>query len=124
MNTLLWIGFGGALGSITRALCSSMFISFTPGSFPYATLLVNVVGCCIIGIVHGRNSQELLPTTTFAFLTTGFCGGFTTFSAFSIEVLQLLRDGQITIAALYSALSVGAGIFATLAGFWIAKQLH
>jgi CrcB protein len=122
MTTLLWIGIGGSLGSIARALCASLFPAPVPGSLPLATLFVNILGSFIIGFVYGRTTQSVLPATTVAFLTTGFCGGFTTFSAFSIETVTLLRDGHTSVAVMYIGLSVVLGLTATLLGMWAARQ--
>ncbi|MFM7773793.1 MAG: fluoride efflux transporter CrcB [Candidatus Kapaibacterium sp.] len=121
MHTLIWIGLGGSLGSIARALCTSLSPAPSPGSFPIATLVVNVVGCLIIGSVYGSLAQTKLSSSAVAFLTTGFCGGFTTFSAFSMETVTLLRDGHTTMAMLYGVLSVALGIVATGIGIWAAR---
>ena len=121
MKTLLWIALGGSAGSVARALSSSLFAPAATGSFPFATLFVNIVGSCIIGLIYGRIAGSSLPSTAFVFLTTGFCGGFTTFSAFSIETVTLIRDGHVAAAVLYAVLSVVLGVCATMLGLWMAR---
>ena len=86
--------------------------------FPYATLTVNVVGSFIIGIIFAITiKEELLLSNWKLFLATGFCGGFTTFSAFSLENLGLLQSGKTSLALLYIGLSLVLGITATFLGY-------
>jgi len=120
---LLWIGLGGAAGSILRYLFGA-FAQRTAGiSFPVGTLAVNVVGGFIIGVLaqHYMNAQT--SPQMRAALITGFCGGFTTFSAFSLETVGLLRGGEYGKTAAYVVLSVTMSILATIAGMAAAKAV-
>ena len=108
---LLLIGLGGAAGSMLRYLCQRWF-NF---EFPYGTLLVNIVGCLIIGLLAGlfiRDTDE----SRRLLLLTGFCGGFTTFSAFTHEGIVMMLDNRWFIFALYTSASVAGGLLATYAG--------
>jgi CrcB protein len=111
MNLLL-VGLGGALGAIARYLLSGFVLHQTEDwKFPLPTFLVNVVGCLVAGILTGlviRAGDFSQPTRIFLF--TGILGGFTTFSAFGVETVHLLRDGHFGIAVLYVGLSVVVGL--------------
>jgi fluoride exporter len=111
MNLLL-VGLGGALGAIARYLLSGYVLYHsTDWKFPLPTFLVNVLGCLVAGILGSfAVKQEWFSEQHRLFLFTGLLGGFTTFSAFGIETVLLLREGHVGIAALYVVLSVVAGI--------------
>lgn len=114
MRILLLIGAGGFLGSIARYLTQQGIGKILPVAFPYGTFIVNITGCFLIGVLYAfSNRSNMLITEWRLFLTTGFCGGFTTFSTFSIEAYTLVREGQYLYFALYAGLSVALGIFAT-----------
>ena len=100
----MFIGLGGALGAVCRYLMS--LIPYR-GDFPYITLLTNLLGAVLIGVVVGMASKnrELSPNL-ISFLKTGFCGGFTTFSTFSLETLSLLESHRIITGCLYASVSV------------------
>lgn len=116
LKNILWIGLGGALGSIARYTVSLLMSS---KYFPYGTFLVNIIGCFTIGIFMALSIKN--QTTTFnnykLFLTTGLCGGFTTFSAFAIENVQLFENGKPLVALTYILLSVVLGIAAAFIGY-------
>jgi len=122
IKTLLLVGTGGFLGSVSRFLASRyMQISF-PSAFPYGTFLVNITGCLLIGLIYGFSERSSLLTSEWKlFLAVGFCGGFTTFSTFANENLALLRDGEFFYFILYTGLSVFLGIAATFIGVLITK---
>jgi fluoride exporter len=114
-KSFLLVGLGGGLGSMLRYTASLLVNS---RAFPYATLTVNIIGSFIIGIVFAWSIKNEGSSDAWKmFLATGICGGFTTFSAFSIENLGLLQDGKYGMAAVYMALSVGLGILATFLGY-------
>jgi len=122
IKTLLLVGTGGFLGSISRYLASRFLQSTIPSSFPYGTFFVNIAGCLLIGIIYGLSEKNPLLTSGWKlFLAVGFCGGFTTFSAFANENLALLRDGEFFYFFLYTGLSVFLGIAATFLGVLITK---
>lgn len=109
---LLLVGAGGAAGSMLRYGCQR----WLNAGFPTGTLLVNLLGCLLIGLLSGwlagpgKELQRLL-------LVTGFCGGFTTFSAFTADGISLLQQGRWLSFAFYSGISVAGGLAATFIGF-------
>ena len=119
----LLIGFGGFIGSICRYY-SQQFIAKFATSFPYGTLLVNIIGCFLVGLVFGfANKGNVLSPEWRMFLATGFCGGFTTFSTFSYESTQLINNGEYLSLALYILASVVIGIVATFAGIALTRLI-
>jgi len=96
IKTLLLVGTGGFLGSVSRFLASRLMQSNFPSSFPIGTFLVNISGCFLIGLIYGVSEKSSLLTSGWKmFLAVGFCGGFTTFSTFANENLALIRDGDL-----------------------------
>lgn len=122
MNYVL-VFIGGGLGSVTRFFFSSAFGSVKTG-FPLPTLLSNTVSCIILGVMAGllfnKNTVAGSPRL-FLFITTGFCGGFSTFSTFSLETFQLLNQGQAALALTNIALNMLICLVAITAGFYAAK---
>jgi CrcB protein len=115
IKNLLIVGLGGSIGSIARYAVSFLIKSKL---FPYATLSVNIIGSFIIGIVFAMSiKNEGLSENWKLFLATGICGGFTTFSAFSLENMGLLQSGKIGMALTYIILSIILGIIATFLGY-------
>jgi CrcB protein len=124
MKILLFVGLGGGLGSIARYLSQKAVALYLPISFPYGTFFVNVVGCLLIGIFFGISEKaNVLSPEARLFLTTGFCGGFTTFSTFALDGLMLLRDAQYFYFIFYVVLSILLGLAATFAGIALIKLL-
>jgi CrcB protein len=124
IKTLLLVGTGGFLGSISRFLASRFMQDNFPTAFPFGTFLVNVTGCFLIGLIYGFSERSALLTPGWKmFLAVGFCGGFTTFSTFVNENLALLRDGEFYYFFLYTGLSVFLGIAATFMGVLLTKIL-
>ena len=122
---MLWyIAVGSAIGGMSRYLVGGMVQRLTAGTFPVGTLLINVTGSFLLGLFlrYGMETTTLSPELR-AFLTIGFCGGYTTFSTFSYETVALLEDGQWTRAGLYIALSVGLSLLATFLGFAAAREV-
>ncbi len=119
-----WIlaGIGGFIGSAGRYALSGVVHRFLPAGFPWGTLVVNVLGCFAIGILGGLSEERgLLTADTRTFLMIGVLGGFTTFSSFGFETLQLLRDGQLATAFGNVALQLTMGLVAAWTGFAIAR---
>lgn len=117
IKSLLLVGLGGALGSMMR-FGTGLLIG--PRSFPVSTLIVNAIGSLIIGLVLAyslKNGQ--FANNWKLFLAAGICGGFTTFSAFSFESLELLQSGKVGMFILYTAGSLMIGIIAVWVGFKI-----
>lgn len=113
-------GIGGAIGTMMRF---AAYILFKPSHFPYSTLLINVAGSFVIGLVFGFAVKHIQFDNNWkVFLATGICGGFTTFSAFSLENFQLLQQQKYFLSATYIVGSVVAGIIATWVGYKIAAN--
>ncbi|MCY7408966.1 MAG: fluoride efflux transporter CrcB [Chitinophagales bacterium] len=124
LRNALIIGFGGFFGTIARYLSSQLIFKIYPSSFPLATLAINVVGCFLIGVFFGvAEKVNFISLEWRMFLTIGFCGGFTTFSAFSLENVQLLNRGEWGYVMLYSTASVVVAILATYFGIWVMKTV-
>jgi CrcB protein len=116
------VAAGGAVGSVLRFLVTQQMLRFG-GGFPYGTLLVNVAGSLLIGIFARMFMAPEANGLTRAALTVGFCGGFTTFSTYSAELILLLEQGRTTRAMLYMFGSTGLALLATLAGLSIGARL-
>jgi fluoride exporter len=122
IKTLLLIGTGGFLGSISRFLASRFIQNNLSSALPFGTFFVNISGCLLIGLIYGLSERSSLFSPGWKmFLTVGFCGGFTTFSTFANENLAMLRDGDFFHFLLYTGLSVFLGIAATFFGVLITK---
>lgn len=120
-KAVLCVGIGGAAGSILRYLCNVFVAKYYEQVFPMATLLVNVLGCLLIGILAGYFESNTHRELQFL-LITGFCGGYTTFSTFSMETYSLLQHhGYLSL--LYVLLSVVLGLLAVVAGLAIGKAI-
>jgi CrcB protein len=119
VKNFLMAGLGGMIGSMLR-YAAVLLLKNKP--FPYATYCVNIVGSFIIGIVAGYALKNATFNTEWRlFVATGICGGFTTFSSFSLESMQLLQQNRIGTAALYIVASVVIGIVATMSGWALTK---
>jgi len=115
LRNFLLVGAGGFLGSILRYGAGFIVKNV---QFPFATFIVNILGCFIIGLVYGLAVRDPnFPMESKLFLATGICGGFTTFSAFSVEGLQMLQQGRYLVFFLYFASSILIGLLATWLGF-------
>jgi CrcB protein len=119
---IILIGIGGMAGSIARYLTATYFARIIPSQFPYGTFAVNIIGCLVIGIVFGLSERFGWFTNDWRiFLATGFCGGYTTFSAFAIENVQLLQQSNYLTFALYSIASFIVGPLAVFIGLSLVK---
>lgn len=122
MKTLIFVGIGGAIGSILRYLTGIYFQKMDTGNFPLATFIANAIGCLLIGLFMGYlTKNNLVDSQLKWFLVTGFCGGFTTFSTFGFENIQLLQQQQYLLALTYTLVSVFVGITAVFLGLWFTR---
>jgi fluoride exporter len=122
IKTLLLIGSGGFIGSVSRFLASRFMQNIFPSAFPFGTFFVNITGCFLVGLFYGLSEKSPLFTPGWKmFLTVGFCGGFTTFSTFANENLAMLRDGDFFHFTIYTGLSLFLGIAGTFLGVTITK---
>lgn len=119
MSKLVWVGLGGFVGSVLRYLVSGWAQQSThSATFPWGTLAVNAIGCFLVGALsYLADARGLLHAEARLFLIVGVLGGFTTFSAFSNETLNLLRDGENAAAML----NVGANVVFCLAAAWLGR---
>lgn len=117
-KNLFLVGFGGAIGSITRYV-TGIFIKHE--SFPFATLTVNIIGSFLIGLAMAFAAKQQDHGTWRLLLATGFCGGFTTFSALSWETMQMFYQHRFGTALVYIGVSFLAGFIAVAAGYWLLK---
>lgn len=119
---LVLIALGGALGALSRFVLSSLIQSNNSSDFPFGTFSVNILGCLFIGIVWaGLSSQEQNLWTPF--VMTGILGGFTTFSTFGLESIQLWQTGKVTTLVAYVLLSNIVGLLAVLFGSKLYESL-
>jgi CrcB protein len=118
---LLLIAVGGAAGSVLRYLLGGRVQHFAPHGFPLGTLFVNVAGCFLIGILIRQFMNIQTHNYLRALLVVGFCGGFTTFSAFSMETVGLIEGGEYPRAIAYVFLSVLLCLTATFAGMSVMR---
>lgn len=121
MLKVVLVGFGGMLGSVLRYLMNLYVPKVLGAQFPFATLFVNILGGLLIGFVMGLSlyNKDFSPELRL-FLTTGIAGGFTTFSAFSYETVQLLAPGTYSVAVLNICLNVFCSLAAVLLGRLLA----
>lgn len=124
ISAYLAVAIGGAIGSVTRFWLTGAVAALTGPRFPWGTLLINVVGSLVIGLVAGLTlTPERLgwhPSIRIL-LMTGFCGGFTTFSAFSLQTLELIQSGEIAPALGYILASVALCLAFAWAGWLLAR---
>ncbi len=118
MKQLLLVGLGGMIGSMLRYLTGQVI---RLENFPYATFTVNLLGSLVIGVIMGVAARQEGFTNWRLFLATGICGGFTTFSAFAWENLQLLGQERYWTFATYTGATLVLGIGAVALGYWLTK---
>lgn len=127
MLTYLWIALGGALGSVARFALSGVLARLFGETFPVGTLFVNVTGSFVIGAVAGLTGPDgrwLAPAAFRSFFLIGVCGGYTTFSSWSLQTLNLARDSEWLLACLNAILSLGLCLVAVWLGHLIALRLN
>ncbi len=123
----IWIGLGGALGSVGRAWIAVVVARITGPQFPWGTILINVLGSLVIGFfgtLTASGSRFAASADARAFVMVGICGGFTTFSSFSLQTLELARDGRVAQALGNIALSVMLCLAAVAAGHYGAAAIN
>ncbi len=122
IKNLFLVAIGGAFGSIARYLLSYFFTKNNVANFPWATFIANTFGCLVIGLFWGYIQKNNLQNDTLKLLViTGFCGGFTTFSTFSLENIQFIQNQNYNLAILYTLSSIVIGFLAVSIGF---KLIH
>ncbi|MCB5191455.1 fluoride efflux transporter CrcB [Methylobacillus arboreus] len=123
MQQLLLVALGGAIGSVARFKLSGFILHQAIHlKFPLGTFVVNIVGCLIIGMLAGLGERwGGFPAAWKVFLFTGVVGGFTTFSAFGLETMLLLKSGELLIALLYVTLSIVVGLVLMYGSFLLFR---
>ncbi len=122
IKNILLVGLGGGLGSMARYFIQRWFALHYSQSFPWATFGVNIFGCLLIGIFWGLSFRSFAYNESWKlFLMTGLCGGYTTFSAFTLEGVGLLKEQKTGLFFLYMGASVLLGLLATYAGMKISR---
>ncbi|HTO85648.1 MAG TPA: fluoride efflux transporter CrcB [Methylomirabilota bacterium] len=127
MQSYIWIAIGSALGGIARYWCSGIAAARFGETFPWGTMIVNVVGSFVIGFfatLTGPDGRLLVGTTARQFVMVGICGGYTTFSSFSLQTLSLARDGEWLAVGGNITLSVVLCLFAVWLGHIAAATLN
>jgi CrcB protein len=123
-DTLFAVGAGGGLGAMLRFAASGAVYRWTGEDFPYGTLLVNVLGSLVLGFIAQLSETRVSPGPLMKmFLTVGLCGGFTTFSTFSLETWRLMADGSYLAATANAAGSVLLCLLGIYAGVLLARLL-
>ncbi len=122
MQQLLFLAIAGALGTLSRYALGGLMQQITGTNFPYGTLLINVLGCLIIGfIMQIALTTDLIPANIRVVITIGFLGAFTTFSTFSYETVKFLEDGALISALMNVVSNVGLGLLATFFGILLGR---
>lgn len=117
------VAIGSAIGGTLRFWLSNFVYEFLPPTFPYGTLSVNVLGSFLIGLImFGIDDRDLISHEMRLFLTVGICGGFTTFSTFSLETINLLKNSEYTMALINIGLSVVLCLAASFAAWILTAQ--
>lgn len=121
---ILAVFIGGGIGAVVRFLTGIFCINIFKTNLPVATFAVNIVGCFIIGFLYMLFIEkfQIHPALKFA-LTVGFCGGLTTFSTFSLEIVEMIQNSQFINSAIYILMSLIIGLIAVFFGGYLAKLL-
>ncbi len=124
MLNILAVFIGGGIGAVTRYLTGLFFIQNLKTNIPISTFVVNIIGCTILGFlyIYFIEKFQANPALKLA-LTVGFCGGLTTFSTFSLEILEMIKNNQFIIASIYLLLSIIVGLIGVYIGGYFAKLL-
>ena len=122
MKSFLLVFLGGGLGSSLRYLVTIAMNQYSK-FLPFGTFTVNMLGCLLIGLILGYAQKEnTLTSNQTLLLATGFCGGFTTFSAFANENLELIKNGEIFNFSVYTICSILVGVLAVFIGFYLINR--
>jgi len=121
MVKFICIAIGGAIGSIVRYGISGLVQNMIPGSFPWGTLCVNMIGSLLIGLFWGLSELTFISPVARLFIAIGFLGSFTTFSTFSLETFDLLRDRETMLGLINVGLNNLLAIVLVFAGYFLSR---
>jgi len=122
IKNILLVGLGGGIGSILRYLSQKLASNIYPALFPWGTFAVNVIGCFLIGLIWSIQFKSMDNSEDWKLLLMiGLCGGFTTFSAFTLEGIGLLKDEKLAVFFFYVAASILIGLAATFLGMKLIR---
>ena len=127
MANYFWVAIGGAIGTTGRYWLSGLVAQLMGETFPWGTLIINVTGSFIIGffaVVTGPDGRVFVGSTARQFVMIGICGGYTTFSSFSLQTLNLVNDGEALYAGANIVLSVALCLIAVWLGYWLATMTN
>jgi CrcB protein len=127
MESYIWVAVGGALGTTGRYWLSGVVAQLFGETFPWGTLIINVTGSFIIGFfaaLTGPDGRVSVPSSARQFVMIGICGGYTTFSSFSLQTLNLVNDGELLYAGANIGLSVILCLIAVWAGYVLAASFN
>ena len=124
MWNFLFIALGGAFGAVSRFGLSNVVQRWCGAGFAWGTLAVNLLGCFLIGLAYHLAATTLVPAGVRFFVIVGFLGAFTTFSTFSLENVEFLRDGAFTTAGIYILASNLIGVVLAFTGFLLGQRIH
>ncbi|HEX6118488.1 MAG TPA: fluoride efflux transporter CrcB [Dongiaceae bacterium] len=123
----MWVTLGSALGGVARYWCSGLVARYIGETFPWGTLVVNIAGSFLIGLIatiSGTDGRFIIPAEARQFMMVGILGGFTTFSSFSLQTLTLARDGEWLLAGANIVGSVVLCLIAVWAGHMLAATIN
>jgi CrcB protein len=127
MMTYMWIAIGSALGGVARRWCTIVAMAWFGQEFPWGTLFINILGSFVIGLffaLTGPHGRFDVPLDARLFVMTGICGGYTTFSAFSLETLSLFQSGAWVRGSAYIIASVALSLIGVWAGYLFAMAIN
>jgi CrcB protein len=127
MESYIWVAVGGALGTTGRYWLSGVVARLIGETFPWGTLIINVTGSFVIGFfvaLTGPDGRMFVPSNARQFVMIGLCGGYTTFSSFSLQTLNLMNDGEWLYAGANIGLSVALCLIAVWAGYMLAANFN
>lgn len=127
MTTYVWIAIGSALGGMARHWCTAVGTAWFGAAFPWGTLLINIIGSFVIGLffaLTGPQGRLDVPLDIRLFVMTGVCGGYTTFSSFSLQTLTLFQDGAWLRGSAYAVMSVALCLIGVWAGWLLATAIN
>jgi len=121
---ILFVAIGGAIGAVMRYIVSGVVYRFSSPVFPWGTLFVNSMGCFLIGLLSGIFERKIVSANVKAFILIGIIGAFTTFSTYTLETFNFLKENEIKLACINIALNNLVGILFVIAGFITAKFMY